>query len=273
VGSVETDVVLYRTEGPVAILTLNRPERLNAWTTPLEQRYLDLLAGAASDQNVRAVVITGAGRGYCAGADMSELRDLGTAGTRPLDELQGLPVRRTYEYPKPLIAAINGSCAGLGLAQALACDLRFAAAGVKLTTSYARRGLVAEDGTSWLLPRLIGPSHALDLLLSARVVLAEEALALGLVDRVSPAEDLLPQALSYATDLAVNSSPRSMAMIKKQVRRHLNTDLETAIGESARLVRASLASEDFREGVASFTQRRAPRFPPLVWPGDEEGNT
>ena len=257
------EVVLYRLEGAVAVLTLNRPDRLNAWTDELEARYLALLDQTAADPAVRAVVVTGAGRGYCPGADMSGLRDLGDVGTRPVEELTSVPIKRTYAFPKPIIAAINGSCAGLGLAQALACDLRFAAAGVKFTTSYARRGLVAEDGTSWLLPRLVGLANALDLLLSARIVLAEEALELGLVNRVFAAEDLLPQALAYATDLAESCSPAAMAQIKEQVHRHMTTDLPTAIAESAPLVVASLATEDFREGVASFSERRPPRFAPL----------
>jgi len=258
------NVVLYRLEGAVAVLTLNRPERLNAWTIELERHYLDLLERAAADPSVRAVVVTGAGRGYCPGGDMSELRDLGAAGTRPLEELQSLYVKRTYNFPKPIIAAINGACAGLGLAQALACDLRFAAVGVKFTTSYARRGLPGEDGTPWLLERLLGTSRALDLLLSARVVLAEEALELGLVNRVYSADRLLPETLAYAEDLAANCSPVAMALIKEQVHRHLQIDLDTAIRETGPIVVAALGSEDFREGVSSFAERRPPKFPPLM---------
>lgn len=248
------------------MLTLNRPERLNAWTMELERHYLDLLNRTAADPSVRAVVVTGAGRGYCPGGDMAELRDLGEAGTRPLDELQSIYVKRTYDFPKPIIAAINGACAGVGLAQALACDLRFAATGVKFTTSYARRGLPGEDGTPWLLERLLGTSRALDLLLSARVVLAEEALELGLVNRVYSADRLLPETLAYAEDLAANCSPVAMAVIKKQVHRHLQIDLDTAIRETGPLVVAALGSEDFREGVSSFAEHRPPRFPPLMPP-------
>jgi enoyl-CoA hydratase/carnithine racemase len=258
------DPILYSVENAVALITLNRPDRLNAWTVELERQYLGRLDEAARDPGVRAAVVTGAGRGYCGGADMSELRDLGDAGGRPIEELQSIPIVRTIAFPKPLVAAINGSCAGLGLVQALACDLRFAAAGAKLTTSYARRGLVAEDGTSWLLPRLVGLPNALDLLLSGRIVLAEEAHELGLVNRVLPLEELLPAALEYARDLAENCSPASMATIKRQVWRHLTTDLSTAIAESAQLVVDSLGAADFREGVASFVERRPPRFDPLV---------
>ena len=262
-SAIDEETVLYRLEGAVAVITLNRPDRMNALTEALEARYLGLLESMAADPDVRAVVVTGAGRGYCPGADMSELRDLGETGTRPVEELVSTLVRTTYAFPKPLIAAINGSCAGLGLAQAMACDLRFAAPGIKLTTSYARRGLAAEDGTSWLLPRLVGTSNALDLLLSARIVLAEEALQLGLVNRVVAADELVAAAIAYAHDLAEHCSPAAMASIKEQVHAHLTTDLATAIAQTAPLVVASLGTEDFREGVASFIEKRPPRFQPL----------
>lgn len=257
--------ILYSVENAVALITLNRPDRLNAWTAELERQYLARLDEAARDPVVRAAVVTGAGRGYCGGADMAELRDLGDAGSRPVEEMQSAPLLRTIAFPKPLIAAINGACAGLGLVQALACDLRFAAAGAKLTTIYARRGLVAEDGTAWLLPRLVGVPASLDLLLSGRIVLAEEACELGLVNRVLPPEEMLPAALEYARDLAENCSPASMATIKRQIWRHLTTDLETAMAETAPLVVESLGTADFREGIASFAERRPPRFASLVY--------
>jgi enoyl-CoA hydratase/carnithine racemase len=261
--SAREDPVLYVLDGAVAVITLNRPERLNAWTVGMERRYLELLDRAGADPAVRAVVVTGAGRGYSGGTDIGALGTVGEAGTRPLEELLSPVVPRTYAFPKPLIAAVNGSCAGFALAQALACDLRFAAAGAKLTTSYSRRGLVAEDGTSWLLPRIVGLPRALDLLLSGRVVLAEEAREMGLVDRVVATERVLDEALAYAGDLAENCSPAAMASIKAQVRRHLGTDLPTALEESARLVQESLGHPDFREGVASFRERRPPMFAPL----------
>ena len=257
------ELVLLRTDGAVAVLTLNRPDRLNAWTAPLEARYLALLDRLDDDPAVRAVVVTGAGRGYSAGTDVAELRDVGVAGTRPLEELQSRAVVRTYAFRKPVIAAINGPCAGFGLAQALACDLRFAAEGAKLTTAYARRGLVAEDGTSWLLPRLVGPARALDLLLSARVVLAEEALALGLVNGVYPPDAVVGEAVAYAAMLAEHCSPAAMAAIKDQVHRHPGGELATALDESARLVQGTLGTRDFREGIASFVEHRAPHFASL----------
>jgi enoyl-CoA hydratase/carnithine racemase len=165
--------------------------------------------------------------------------------------------------PKPLIAAINGPCAGIGLVQALMCDIRFAAGGVKFTTAFARRGLVAEHGISWMLPRLVGPARAMDLLLSARVLLAEEACDLGLVNRVLPPEELLDATLDYARDLARNCSPASMAAMKQQVYGDLERGLLDATGRADELMLRSFAGGDFREGVTSFVERREPHFAAL----------
>src|SRR5438874_218988 len=170
------EVVARSIEDGVAVLTLNRPERLNAWTAKMKREYFDLLEDSAGDASVRVIVLTGAGRGFCAGADMAELQAIGDGG---IGERAAQEDPRPHTFPltipKPLIAAINGPCAGLGLVHALMCDLRFAAAGAKITTAFSRRGLVAEHGISWILPRLVGPSRALDLLFSSRIVLAEEA--------------------------------------------------------------------------------------------------
>jgi enoyl-CoA hydratase/carnithine racemase len=242
-------------------LTLNRPDRLNAWTSELEARYFGLLESCDGDPEVRAIIVTGAGKGFCAGADMDMLRGIG-GGSAPAQS------RKPQTYPltirKPIVAAINGACAGLGLVHALMCDLRFAAAGAKFTTAFVRRGLVAEHGISWVLPRVVGSSRALDMLLSGRVVLAEEALAMGLVDRVVAPQALLDTATAYARDLATNCSPTSMAAIKHQVYRHYETDLATALRESNELMGASLKRADFKEGVASFVERRPTRFAPLA---------
>ncbi len=265
--SVQTvsETVNLRVEDGVALLTLNRPERLNAWTAEMEHAYFDALERCAQDADVRVIVVTGAGRGFCAGADMHELKALGE-GTRsasaPARErrVQTFPL----SIPKPIIAAINGACAGIGLVQALMCDLRFAADGAKLTTAFARRGLVAEHGISWLLPRLVGPARALDLLLSGRVVLAREAYELGLVGRVYAPEQLLEETLAYAQELAVNCSPASMATMKRQVYADLGRTIDEALGEADRLMFASFEADDFREGVASFVERREPRFASLA---------
>ena len=256
------DVVLYENRNGVALLTLNRPEHLNAWTGAMDRQYFDLLDACASDPSVTAIVVTGAGRGFCAGADMAMLQDIGSDPSRT-----GGPSRRpmwhTTTIPKPVIAAINGPCAGMGLVQALMADVRFAAAGAKFTTAFARRGLVAEHGISWVLPRLVGPARALDLLMSGRVFLAEEAAELGVVNAVLPPELLLDHALAYAGDLAAHCAPSSMAAMKRQIWGHLELGLAEATEASNILMAASLRRDDFREGVASFVQKRLPRFAPL----------
>jgi enoyl-CoA hydratase/carnithine racemase len=209
------------------------------------------------------VVVTGAGRGFCAGADMQELQAIsdGAAATAAAHDRR--PQTFALSIPKPIIAAINGACAGIGLVQALMCDVRFAAEGAKLTTAFARRGLIAEHGISWILPRLVGPAHALDLLLSGRVVLAEEAQTLGLVNRTLAPERLLETTLDYARELVVNCSPASMATIKRQAYTDLERGLAATLAEADRLMLESFTAPDFVEGVTSFIQRRDPRFAPL----------
>jgi enoyl-CoA hydratase/carnithine racemase len=256
-------VVERQLEDGVAVLTLNRPERLNAWTAEMEHLYFDLLEQCAADADVRAIVLTGAGRGFCAGADMGDLQALGN-GDGPREgrarRAQSLP----QSIPKPIVAAINGACAGIGLVQALMCDVRFAADDAKFTTAFARRGLVAEHGISWILPRLVGPATALDLLMSARVVLGSEAAELGLVNRALPPQELLPEALRYARELARWCSPASMANMKAQVYSALEQSLREATEDADRLMLASFAAPDFREGVSSFVEKREPGFAGLA---------
>jgi enoyl-CoA hydratase/carnithine racemase len=242
----------------VLLLTLHRPERNNAWTLEMEEAFFDALVEAAADPEVRAIVVTGAGRSFCPGLDMEALA-AATAGER-FGSRPRRPMTMARLVPKPVIAAINGACAGIGLIQAMCADLRFAARGAKFTTSFARRGLPAENATSWMLPRLVGTGVAMDLLLSARVILADEAKAIGLVDRLCEPDDLLPEALAYARDLARNCSPGSMASIKRQV----YADFERTFEESRRDALSALATmnthPDFREGVLSFQEKRAPHF-------------
>jgi enoyl-CoA hydratase/carnithine racemase len=259
-----SEVVQMRVEDGVALLTLNRPERLNAWTTEMESMYFALLEQCADDEQVRAIVVTGAGRGFCAGADMQQLQALGDGTlTASAETEERRPQSLPLSIPKPIIAAINGACAGIGLVQALMCDMRFAAEGAKLTTAFGRRGLIAEHGISWILPRLVGPARALDLLFSGRVVFAEEAQALGLVNRVLAPDRLLDAALDYARELAVHSSPASMATMKRQIYADLERTLPDALAEADRLMLASFTAPDFVEGVASFLERRDPRFAAL----------
>jgi enoyl-CoA hydratase/carnithine racemase len=226
----------------------------------MEDRYFDLLAEAGADPSVRVIVVTGAGRGFCAGADMDDLQGLEVS-----EEMfaSRRPQRFPLSVPKPIIAAINGPVAGIGLVQALMCDLRFSAAGAKFTTAFARRGLIAEHGMSWILPRLVGPARALDLLFSARVLFAEEACELGLVNRVVDPDRLLDETLAYARDLASNCSPKAMAAMKAQVYGDLERGLAESVDGANALMIESLRAPDFSEGVMSFVEKRPPKFEPV----------
>lgn len=259
-----SDTVLHSLDdGGVLTLTLHRPERHNAWTWELESTLHDLLLQAAASTEVRAIVLTGAGRSFCPGLDAVELEKVSQAdGVLPQDGQRKIILPALI--PKPVVCAINGACAGLGLITALACDVRFAAEGAKITTSFPRRGLPSEEAVSWLLPRIVGHASALDLLLSGRVVLGSEAATLGLVTRAVAADDLLGVALDYARDLAANCSPLAMATAKRQV----YLDWDRGVEESRRHARRLIGelkgrSGDFREGVASYVERRAPAFEAL----------
>ena len=260
-----SDVVLFEVRDRVALLTLNRPDRLNAWTPELQTRYFDLLEECAEREDVRAIVVTGAGRGFCAGADMEGLQQLAGGDAEQATSRQDpRPVSYALSVPKPVIAAINGACAGIGLVHAVMCDLRFAAAHAKFTTAFSRRGLVAEYGISWMLARLVGPARALDLLLSSRIVLGEEAAELGLVNRSLDGDRLLEETLSYARMLAEECSPASMAAMKRQVYGDYERTLGESVEEAHRLMAESFRGSDFGEGVRSFLERRTPEFPPLT---------
>jgi enoyl-CoA hydratase/carnithine racemase len=220
----DQDLVLTEVDADgVATFTLNRPERRNAWTAAMENRYFDVLAAADADPAVRAGVLTGAGTSFCPGLDMGRLAEV--AG-RPVNIAARRPQYAPRLFRKPLIAAINGACAGIGLTQALMCDVRFAARGARFSTAFARRGLGAEYGMSWVLPRYVGVGHALDLLLSSRVFEAGEASELGLVNRVTEPAEVLTVAREYARDLARNCSPAAMAVIRHQVL----ADLDASFG-------------------------------------------
>ena len=258
----EAELVLRDLEDGVLLLTWNRPDRHNAWTIDLEEAYFGALLDAAADPEVRSIVVTGAGRSFCPGLDL-EVLTAATQGT-PMASRRRHPMTMARRIPKPVIAAVNGAAAGIGFIQMLACDLRFASSAAKFTTSFARRGLPAENATSWLLPRLVGTGVATDLLLSARVVEASEALALGLVNRVTEPDDLLPTALAYARDLAANCSPASMAAIKGQLMADLERGSEESRLESMVTVSELSAGADFDEGVRSYREKRPPRFAGLA---------
>ena len=259
-----TDLVLAERRGSVLLLTLNRPERLNAWTDALEERYYTHLDAAEDDPTIRAIVVTGMGRGFCAGADLSDLEQGSSQGVEAALRDRPRPRTRPLTVRKPMIAAINGAAAGLGLVEALYCDVRFATPTAKLTTAFAQRGLIAEYGISWILPRLVGYSTALDLLLSGRVVLGEEALRLRLVDRLSDPSQVVDDAVAYADDLAANSSPWSMATIKAQVQADLDSSFDDAVAAAEELMIESFSRPDVDEGVRSYQERRAAAFPALA---------
>lgn len=254
----------YSVAQRVALLTIQRPERMNAWTPTLEAELRGALQRAEQDDEVRCVVLTGAGRAFCAGMDMEVLR---TAGARPAavatapasDEDGAQRYGYIGQLDKPLIAAINGAAAGVGLCIALYCDIRYVAAGAKITAPYARRGLVAEHGIAWLLPRLIGPMHAADLLLTGRTLAAEEADRMGLA-RLLPAEGFLDTVLERARELANAASPRSTRIIKRQLREARYQTLGEATRVADREIAACRDTADFREGVQHFLDKRAPNF-------------
>jgi enoyl-CoA hydratase/carnithine racemase len=274
--SVYEDVICEVKDG-VAVISLNRPDSLNAFTAAMGQGLKRAVADAVADEAVRVIVLTGAGRGFCAGADMKLLQKItpgGGSATQGKDERPdfhtglgpdvGLHFGGRFGYllqaRKPVIAALNGPAAGLGLVLALYADIRFAASGAKLTTSFAQRGLIAEHGISWLLPRLIGPAQALDLLCSARKLGAEEAERIGLVNRVFPQETFMQEVLAYARSLAQTVSPRSMAVMKAQIWKALFQDFNEALALADSEMQKSFASADFKEGVAHYLEKRAPVF-------------
>ena len=262
--------ILYSVEDRVARITLNRPDRMNAWTATMEREVRAAMEAAAADDEVRAIVLTGAGRAFCAGADMDDLKDLdpedirAEAWMRPFDMNRRPDWQTRYSfYPaieKPIVAMLNGATAGIGLVHALYCDLRFAAETAAFSTAFARRGLIAEHGMSWMLPRIVGHANALDLLMSARKFHAPEAHRMGLVHQVHPVERLEEATMAYVRDLVENVSPRAMAVIKRQLYEVPFQTLAEATIDANREMALAARSEDFREGVAHFLEKRPARF-------------
>ena len=269
--------VIYEVDGPSAVVTLNRPERLNAWTGTMEREYKDALYRADADPAVRAIIVTGAGRGFCAGADMGSLNQIAASGgtnerdaERPAAPPSGsieANYQQVFSWPlairKPIIGAINGAAAGLGLVHALYCDMRFAAESARFGTAFSAIGLIAEHGMSWLLPRQIGTGNALDLIYSSRVIGAEEALRMGLVQRVYPDAELIPATKAYIEDLARRASPHAMMVSKKLVYDAQFTDLAEAVQTANRAMAETTASPAFKEGLAAFAEKRNPNWPGL----------
>jgi enoyl-CoA hydratase/carnithine racemase len=272
--------ILYDVKDRIATITLNRPDRLNAHTAQMGASVRLAMAEAAKDPAVRVVLLTGAGRGFCAGADMEVLTGIqGGARDNTEQPKEGADAFRSkygpsldrdfadmrrFAYflrvPKPVIAALNGPAAGLGLIMALYADMRFASDKAVLTTSFSQRGLIAEHGISWLLPRLVGPSHALDLLLSARRVLPDEARQIGLVNRVFAHDAFMENVLAYARHLADTVSPRSMAVMKAQIWKSYFQSYAEALAVADAEMPPSFDWPDFKEGVAHYLEKRPPNF-------------
>ena len=266
---------LYQVTDRVATITLNRPDKLNAWTAVMEQEVRAAMHEADKDDGVRVIVLTGAGRGFCSGADISLL---GAIAEKGIDEAKRAQLRegrsenagvradfqKKYSYfpglTKPVIGAINGVAVGLGMVIALYCDVRLVSDAARFGTVFARRGLIAEYGMAWMLPRLVGHANALDLLFSARMIDGAEAYRMGLANQVLPLGNFPKAVQKYAAEMASTVSPRSLRVMKRQVYDAMFQPLGEAFDISEREMVASLQCEDFKEGVAHFVEKRAPVF-------------
>ena len=269
---------LYQVTDRVATITLNRPDKLNAWTAIMEQEVRAAMHEADRDDGVRVIVLTGAGRGFCSGADISLL---GAIAEKGIDEAKRAQLRegrsenagvradfqKKYSYfpglTKPVIGAINGVAVGLGMVIALYCDVRLVSDAARFGTVFARRGLIAEYGMAWMLPRLVGHANALDLLFSARMIDSAEAFRMGLANQVLPLATFPEAVQKYAAEMASTVSPRSLRVMKRQVYDAMFQPLGEAFDTSEREMVASLQCEDFKEGVAHFVEKRPPVFPHL----------
>lgn len=251
----DAGIVYEVSDEGVGTIRLNRPRKGNAWTKAMTKRFLDLLDAAERDNRVRCVLLTGSGKFFCLGVDMDQLE--------MLEDRFGRPFYYARLVPKPVICALNGSAAGIGLALACHCDVRFCAHDAKLTVAYPRRGLVLEHGLSWALERICGNGHAMDLALTGRRVGAKEAHRMGLVNFVVNRDDVVREAKKYALDLARNVSPGAMAAAKYQVLRHPTMTMRDSLAESNTMMHTSEECSDLKEGFASFQEKRAPRFEPI----------
>jgi enoyl-CoA hydratase/carnithine racemase len=262
----------YQVETGVALVTLNRPERRNAWSGAMALEYRWALHQAHADPDVRVVVLAGAGDHFCVGADAGDLSEISEQGSyeRRAPELppwpEGTPedLRHNHTYPlaisTPVIAALHGICAGAGVVLATYADLRFAAGGTRIATSFARLGLPAEYGTGWLLPRIMGVANAAQFLYDGGPISADDAYRLGFVQRILPDQDLLPATLQYARRLAWESSGESLRVMKRQIFIDAARDLQTSYRRSVDDMDAALSHPDFKEGLAAFRAHRPPDF-------------
>jgi enoyl-CoA hydratase/carnithine racemase len=258
------------TSGGIATITLNRPGQLNALTRVLEAELRSAIEHADADDAVRAIILTGAGKAFCAGMDMAELAVLppedirAEKWMRPFDMNRRADYQTRYTYfpacAKPVISAVNGAAAGLGLILALYSDFRIASDKAIFTTAFAKRGLVAEHGIAWILPRIVGHAHATDMLLTSRRVDAAQALKMGLVNEVVAADDLAGHTREFARRLATEVSPRSLRVMKRQLWAAPFQNLAEAVRLANDEMVLSLTSDDFKEGVSHFVEKRAAAF-------------
>ena len=255
----------------VATITLNRPEKLNAWTRQMEAEVSSAIRAAAADDAVRVIVLGGAGKGFCAGADLSLLSDMASsngaaAANLAIEGPADAPAEFRYKHawllsiPKPIIAAIHGPCVGLGLVVSLYCDFRFASENARFSVIFSKRGLVAEYGIAWMLSRLVGLGNAIELAFTSKMIDAREALRVGLVSRILPEENFPAGVQEIARELAATVSPRSLAVMKRQIYRALDQNLGESFALAIEEMRASMAASDFREGVAHFLEKRPAAF-------------
>ena len=272
----ELKTILVDIDDNIATITLNRPDRMNAWTGRMHTEYRWVLLQLEQDDNVRVIIVTGKGRGFCVGADTKALEghvkkggyDPGTPETiaEPGFGIQPeFDASFAYHFglTKPVIAAINGPAAGIGLVLACFADIRFAVPGAKLTTAHGKLNLPAEYGLSWILPRIIGLARANDLLFTSRIFMTDEAHQLGLVNRIVDNDALMHETIAYAKSMKESVSPRSLAETKRQVYADLHRDVASSVKESEALINKMMKQKDYAEGVSAFLQRRPP-----IWLGE-----
>ncbi|MFC1433331.1 enoyl-CoA hydratase/isomerase family protein [Streptacidiphilus sp. N1-3] len=263
---VSAPLLVERDSGSAVLrLTLNRPEALNAVTGEMREQLIAALDGASADPGIRAVLLTGAGRGFCSGADLRSPGGAAPGPRVPGDVArvlrQGVQrmIAAVLDCEKPVLAAVNGTAAGVGVHLALACDLVLAAEGASFIEAFVRRGLVPDGGGAYLLPRLVGPQRAKQLLFFGDALPAAEAERLGLVNRVVPAEELQKTALEWAERLAAGPT-RALAMTKQLVNASLESDRATAFAAEATAQEINMTTADAPEGVRAFVERRPPAF-------------
>lgn len=264
--------IIYEKKDRVATVTMNRPEKMNAWTPKMGAEMRTAMLDAERDPSIGAIIVTGAGRAYCAGADMGNLSTIAAGnasarGAEAPDEwlaAQRADYRTSYSWPlalnTPVIGAINGACVGLGFTTCLYQDIRIASENARMGLIFTQRGLAIEHGSSWMLPRIIGLVHATELAITGRLVDANEALELGLVNRVVPADKLMATVREIASGIATKCSPLGVSQAKKMIYQHLFTDLATAVRDDDASMEMMTHSEDFKEGVKAFVEKRAPKF-------------